>query len=253
MVQWLSICLTMKEGFQGGASGQESACNAADVGLTPVSGRSPGGRLGDPLQSSCLENPHGQRSLVGYSLQHCKESDTTEAPWPITVQETWVLFLVWEDLTCHGATKPKHPRAHDPQPLKPLWLETVAQSKRSHCNEEAHSATKTQHRQKIIMKCTNQSLTKQKQEQSLSVSSFPSSPSCFILGTCISICPQPSRSFLHKPVSSYPEETNRCVNACVLTPTVLGCFLVCRVRLDVSKPVLYMDCLRSGREGFVLQ
>ena len=148
MVQWLSICLTMKEGFQGGASGQESACNAADVGLTPVSGRSPGGRLGDPLQSSCLENPHGQRSLVGYSLQHCKESDTTEAPWPITVQETWVLFLIREDLTCHGATKPKHPRAHDPHPLKPLWLETVAQSKRSHRNEEAHSATKTQHRQK---------------------------------------------------------------------------------------------------------
>ena len=40
MVQWLSICLTMQEGFPGGASGQESACNAADVGSTPGSGRS---------------------------------------------------------------------------------------------------------------------------------------------------------------------------------------------------------------------
>ena len=33
---------------------------------------------GDPLQYTCLENPHGQRSLEGYSLWGCKESDTTE-------------------------------------------------------------------------------------------------------------------------------------------------------------------------------
>ena len=67
MVQWLSICLTMKEGFQGGASGQESACNAADVGLTPVSERCPREGNSNPLQHSCLEKPHGQRSLAGYS------------------------------------------------------------------------------------------------------------------------------------------------------------------------------------------
>ena len=28
----------------------------------------PGGEHGNPLQYSCLENPHGQRSLEGYSL-----------------------------------------------------------------------------------------------------------------------------------------------------------------------------------------
>ena len=33
---------------------------------------------GYSLQSSCLENPRGQRSLVGYSPQGHKESDTTE-------------------------------------------------------------------------------------------------------------------------------------------------------------------------------
>ena len=33
---------------------------------------------GDPLQYSCLENPHGQRSLVGYSPWGHKESDTTK-------------------------------------------------------------------------------------------------------------------------------------------------------------------------------
>ena len=33
---------------------------------------------GNSLQYSCLENPHGQRSLVGYSPWGCKELDTTE-------------------------------------------------------------------------------------------------------------------------------------------------------------------------------
>ena len=36
---------------------------------------------GDPLQYSCLENPHGQRSLAGDSPWGHKESDTTEATW----------------------------------------------------------------------------------------------------------------------------------------------------------------------------
>ena len=33
---------------------------------------------GNPLHYSCLENPHGQRSVVGYSPWGHKESDTTE-------------------------------------------------------------------------------------------------------------------------------------------------------------------------------
>ena len=32
----------------------------------------------NPLQYSCLENPHGQRNPVGYSPWGCKESDTAE-------------------------------------------------------------------------------------------------------------------------------------------------------------------------------
>ena len=39
---------------------------------------SPGGGHGNPLQYSCLENPHGQRSLVGDSPWSWKESDMTE-------------------------------------------------------------------------------------------------------------------------------------------------------------------------------
>ena len=46
--------------------------------MIPGSGRSPGRGHGNPLQYSCLENPHGQRSLAGYSLWGHKESDMTE-------------------------------------------------------------------------------------------------------------------------------------------------------------------------------
>ena len=55
-----------------------SAEDFRDSGSIPGSGRSPGRGHGNPLQYSCLENPHGQRSLVGYSPQGHKESDTTE-------------------------------------------------------------------------------------------------------------------------------------------------------------------------------
>ena len=65
--------------FLGGSDGKESACNAGDLGLIPGSGRSPGGGHGNPLQySTCLENPRGQKSLVGYRLRGYKDLDTTE-------------------------------------------------------------------------------------------------------------------------------------------------------------------------------
>ena len=44
-----------------------SAVDIRDAGSVPGSGRCPGGGHGNPLKYSCLENPHGQRSLVGYS------------------------------------------------------------------------------------------------------------------------------------------------------------------------------------------
>ena len=65
-------------GFPGGSDSKESACNAGDMGLIPGLGRSPGGGHSNPLQYSCLENPHGQRNLEGYSPWGRRESDTTE-------------------------------------------------------------------------------------------------------------------------------------------------------------------------------
>ena len=49
-----------------------------DVGLIPGLGSSLIGGHGYPLQYFCLENPHGQRSLAGYSPQGLKELDMTE-------------------------------------------------------------------------------------------------------------------------------------------------------------------------------
>jgi len=43
--------------FPGGSDGKESACNAGDLSLVPVSGRSPGEGNDNPLQYFGLRNP----------------------------------------------------------------------------------------------------------------------------------------------------------------------------------------------------
>ena len=65
----------------GGANGKDPSTSAGDLrdpGAIPGLGRSPGGGHGNPLQYSCLENPHGQRSLVGYRPWGHKELDMME-------------------------------------------------------------------------------------------------------------------------------------------------------------------------------
>ena len=52
-------------GFPDGSDGKESDYNEDDLGSTPGLGRSPGGGNGNPLQYSCLENPHGQKEPGG--------------------------------------------------------------------------------------------------------------------------------------------------------------------------------------------
>ena len=52
--------------------------DARDEDSIPGSGRSPGGGNGTLLQYSCLENPHGQKSLAGYSPWGHEELDPTE-------------------------------------------------------------------------------------------------------------------------------------------------------------------------------
>ena len=58
-------------GFPGSSEGKESTCNAGDLSSIPGLRRSPGGGHSNPLQYTCLGNPHGQWSLGS-------QKDTTE-------------------------------------------------------------------------------------------------------------------------------------------------------------------------------
>ena len=65
-------------GFPAGSDGKESTLIVGDLGSVLGLGRSLGGGHGNSLQCSCLENPHRQRSLVGYSPRGRKQLDMTE-------------------------------------------------------------------------------------------------------------------------------------------------------------------------------
>ena len=59
-----------------------NAGDARDVGLIPGSERSPGGRNGNSSNATAVFLPgesHGQRNLIVYSSQSCKDLDMTEA------------------------------------------------------------------------------------------------------------------------------------------------------------------------------
>ena len=70
-----------------------SAVEIRNTSLVPVSGRSPGGGHGNPLQHSCLENPTDS-SLAGYSPWGQKELDTTEACMHASIQLMALIFTV---------------------------------------------------------------------------------------------------------------------------------------------------------------
>ena len=67
-----------KRGFTGSSAGKESICNAVDPGLIPGLGKSPGERIGYPLQYSWAY-------LVAQLIKN-----------PPAMWETWVRLLGWE-------------------------------------------------------------------------------------------------------------------------------------------------------------
>ena len=64
--------VTSSLGSPCGSACQESACNAGDLGLIPMLGRSPREGKGYPLQYS------GLKSSMNYTVHGVAESDTTE-------------------------------------------------------------------------------------------------------------------------------------------------------------------------------
>ena len=72
-----------------------NAGDVRDAGSIPGSERSPGEGNGSPLQYSCLEKSHGQRSLGGYSpwsrrVRHDRSTNTTIKNYG----ELWCSLLV---------------------------------------------------------------------------------------------------------------------------------------------------------------
>ena len=110
------------------SDGKKSSCNEEDLGLIPGLGRSPGGGHGNPLQYSCLKNPHGQRSLAGYSSWGGQELDTTE--WLSThnifpihtskIMEAYVPFLTY---LCMGWA------VADCKEIEMGWVKSTSRSK----------------------------------------------------------------------------------------------------------------------------
>ena len=70
-------------GFSDGIHGKDAnAGDISDVGLIPGLERSLGGERGTPLQCSCLENPHGQRSQrVGHDWSDLAHIQSSWTPW----------------------------------------------------------------------------------------------------------------------------------------------------------------------------
>ena len=80
-VSWSLLILTVlftALGFPGGSVVKNLPANAGDAGLIPNLRRSPRKGNGHPLQYSCLENPHEERSLAGYSPWSCRAGLVTE-------------------------------------------------------------------------------------------------------------------------------------------------------------------------------
>ena len=73
--------LSLYISFPSGSDGKESACNAGDPDSIPRLGRSLGEGNGYALQYSCLDNPHGQRRLVGCSPWGHKARARTRISW----------------------------------------------------------------------------------------------------------------------------------------------------------------------------
>ena len=81
----------------GGATGRESACQCRRHKRHRLNlwvGKIPWRRARQPTPISLPGEPHGQRSLAGYSLWGCKEVDTTEH-----LSRTHILLLGFPDVS----------------------------------------------------------------------------------------------------------------------------------------------------------
>ena len=78
-VEHFGFCPTGHPSFPDRSVVKNVPANTGHVGSIPGSGKSPGGRHGNPLQYSCLGNPMDRGAWWATVHRGHKESDTTEA------------------------------------------------------------------------------------------------------------------------------------------------------------------------------
>ena len=84
-------------GFPRGSVGKESACNAAEVGLIPGLGRSPGEGSGNPLQYSCLGNPMDRAAwwATVHGVARVRHDLVTKPPPYFNVKQLMYFKIQW--------------------------------------------------------------------------------------------------------------------------------------------------------------
>ena len=103
-------------GFSCSSVGKESACNAGDQGSIPGSGRYLEEANGNPLQSSCLENPkdRGAWKTTVHGVARVGHDLVTKPP-PLLILKKAVLailsLIIIEANSCPGESGNRFPSA----------------------------------------------------------------------------------------------------------------------------------------------
>ena len=98
--------------------GTESTCKAADAGLMPGSGRSPGKGNGNPLQYSCLRNPMDRGAWQATVRGVAKSQTRLEQ----LSTHTHMTFKPWSKLEITWAKKERSLRGIDWGYIQLTWI-----------------------------------------------------------------------------------------------------------------------------------
>ena len=117
--------------FLGGSDGKESACNAGELGSIAGLGRFPGGGLGNPLQYSCLDNPHGQ-----ISAHRDSPGKNTRVGCQALLQEIFPTqgLMGWDCLALQADSLPSEP----PRKLKNTGVGSLSLVQRNFLTQESN-------------------------------------------------------------------------------------------------------------------
>ena len=154
-------------GFPAGISGKETACQCRkhkQSGFNPWVGKI-SWRARQPPKYSCLENPHGQRCLAGYSPWGCNMLDMTEQLYtvPQSFQPTLTHHLRCSDGTSSRQTFPGLPVLPNHFLFFACISQPVSEIFRDTCISSSGSWELQRHRSWSTHVCTSQNIRERAQ------------------------------------------------------------------------------------------